>query len=219
VAAPASAGGPTSALLVVPGAGSTASLYTGDPDYEALARLVGAFDDDGAAGRVDRSGAGHETGAGVTVTWLIHDVQVWRVDRIYLDAAGGPWVSTQAVMGDAGSVWDSPVVWHTASDGPQLTALLDRLGLVSAGGAGSGNVTGSTRDTGGTAPVSPPASERPADTGSSPAAWTWGLAGLVVGAAVALAATRLVRRHDAAGPEAGPAWPLADELSSSAPRG
>ena len=39
--------------------------------------------------RVRASGS-HEEGAGVTLTWLIHDVQVWRVDRVYLGAEGGP---------------------------------------------------------------------------------------------------------------------------------
>ena len=38
---PASAGGPTSALLSVPGEGKTASLYYTDPEYDALANLVG----------------------------------------------------------------------------------------------------------------------------------------------------------------------------------
>ena len=40
-AAPAAAGGPTSALLSIPGAGSTASLYYTDPEYDELANLVG----------------------------------------------------------------------------------------------------------------------------------------------------------------------------------
>ncbi len=41
VAAPAKAGGPTSALLSIPGPGSTASLYYTDPEYDELAGLVG----------------------------------------------------------------------------------------------------------------------------------------------------------------------------------
>ena len=35
VAGPAQAGGPTSVLMVVPGTGQTASLYTGDGDYDS----------------------------------------------------------------------------------------------------------------------------------------------------------------------------------------
>jgi hypothetical protein len=228
VAGPASAGGPTSALLVLPGTGSTASLYTGEADYEALARLVGAFEGDGgASGRVDGSGTSHEKGTGVTVTWLIHDVQVWRVDRIYLGADGGPWISTQAVMGGGGSVWDSPVVWHTAADGPALTALLDRLGLgpsaVTAGTAGAPDAAGAA---GATARDAAPAQEaagdrtaadRPTGAESSSPAWAWGLAGLAAGAALVLASTRLMRRRDRTAPEAVPDWPVPDVLSS-APR-
>ena len=46
------AGGPTSALLSIPGAGSTASLYYTDPEYDALADLVGVST--AAAGRSTR---------------------------------------------------------------------------------------------------------------------------------------------------------------------
>ena len=86
-AAPAAAGGPTSALLSIPGAGSTASLYYTDPEYDELADLVGVSR--ARAGRsTARSRAAHESGPGVTVTWLIHDVEPWRVDRIYLGRRG-----------------------------------------------------------------------------------------------------------------------------------
>jgi len=50
---PAAAGGPTSALLSVPGQGKTASLYYTDPEYDALADLVGVTSATGA-GEVDR---------------------------------------------------------------------------------------------------------------------------------------------------------------------
>ncbi|HEY9378950.1 MAG TPA: hypothetical protein VIQ02_17885, partial [Jiangellaceae bacterium] len=92
---PASAGGPTSALLSVPGEGKTASLYYTDPEYVALADLVG-IDSETETGKVDRSGLGHDNGPGVTVTWLIHDVMPWRVDHIYLQGEGAPWITTQA---------------------------------------------------------------------------------------------------------------------------
>ena len=45
---PAAAGGPTSALLSVPGEGKTASLYYTDPEYDALADLVGVTSAGGA---------------------------------------------------------------------------------------------------------------------------------------------------------------------------
>ena len=62
VAGPANAGGPTSVLLVVPGEGRTASLYTGQADYETLADLVGAFGGTDSAGGA--AGVGdHATGS------------------------------------------------------------------------------------------------------------------------------------------------------------
>ena len=124
---PASAGGPTSALLSVPGEGKTASLYYTDPEYVALADLVG-IDSETGTGKVDQSGLGHDNGPGVTVTWLIHDVTPWRVDHIYLNGEGAPWIATQ-VSGESGMTWDSPVVWHQPASAAELVALLDKLGV------------------------------------------------------------------------------------------
>ena len=92
--APASAGGPTSAILSVPGEGKTASVYYTDAAYTELARLVGAEGME-VPGKIDDTGQSHESGPGVTVTWLIHDVQPWRVDRIYLNG----WVHNLQVSG------------------------------------------------------------------------------------------------------------------------
>ena len=91
---PPAAGGPTSALLSIPGAGSTASLYYTDPEYDELA---GPRRNRRAERHLRRqeSGSGHESGPGITVTWLVHDVEPWRVDRIYLGGKDGPWISTQ----------------------------------------------------------------------------------------------------------------------------
>lgn len=218
LAGPASAGGPTSALLVVPGVGRTASLYTTDPAYASLADLVGAFRDDGAAGRVDRSGASHESGTGVTVTWLIHDVQVWRVDRIYLGAPGGPWISTQVAIGENGAIWDSPVAWHTATRGKELTLLLDGLGLL------DGSAAGDSAPQPTTAAVPQPVSDPPADDRSAGTAGVlWGLGGLAVGLAVALLALRVrLRFGRTAGPPVesalldnpGAGWGSPDELAT-----
>jgi hypothetical protein len=172
---PASAGGPTSALLSVPGAGRTASLYYTDAAYDELSRLVGAG---GATGSVDGSGRDHASGTGVTVTWLIHDVTPWRLDRIYLGADGGPWIATQE-MGESGSIWDSPVVWHRPPSGKELSALLDRLGM----GAGT--------------PAPGAAPEEPAADEDGPAGPWWGLGGLVAGALLALGWTRVASARSA----------------------
>jgi hypothetical protein len=208
LAGSATAGGPTSVLLVVPGEGRTAALYNDNPDYQELADLVGAFgtstgsstppagaDDQGASGTNDASGPG------VTVTWLMHDVNVWRVDRIYLKAEGGPLISTQSTTDD-GDLWSEPALWHSAAArGKPLTELLDRLGV------------GNTGSPAGPVPSAPAAqagtgggaeSDR---SGGTAAGWIWGPAGLLVGIALTLAALRW--RTVAAGtggrtPEPGP---------------
>ncbi|HEX6149794.1 hypothetical protein [Nocardioides sp.] len=180
----AEAGGPTSVLLTVPGDGATASLYYTDPQYEALARVVGMEADDGV-GKVDRSGLDHAKGPGIRVTWLIHDVTPWRVDHIYLEGEGAPWISTQTTNG-GGSIWDAPVVWHRPDSPAGLAALLDDLGLAEASltagpftgvpGADAPPPAGQAQNAAsGTATASGLAG------GSDRAVW-WGLAGLLVGA-------------------------------------
>jgi len=223
VAGTAHAGGPTSALLVVPGAGQTAALYNSDADYNSLATFVGAFE---APGKGDRSGTSHEAGAGVTVTWLIHDVQVWRVDRIYVVDDGKAWISTQVDLDGSNNIWASPVVWHAAKDTRGLTTLLTRLGVNPAGGPGAVSDTGTDASI---AP-SPAVSEKPASaensqatksqtTGSS-AGPLWGIAGLVLGGLIAvLAMRRFPNTRKAAAAEPGQheatevSWSTSDELS------
>jgi hypothetical protein len=192
---PAAAGGPTSALLSVPGEGATASLYYTDPEYDALARMVG-IDSGSGFGTVDRSGADHGTGPGVTVTWLIHDVTPWRVDHVYLSGDGAPWIATQ-LLGVTGTGGDGSVVWHQPQAGAELAALLDRLGVGEAA-RGAGEFTGvqgaplpPAPDPG--AAASAPEEAAPAErsgAGGTVAAGWWALAGLLVGV---LATTLLMR--------------------------
>lgn len=224
---PATAGGPTSALLSVPGQGRTASLYYTDPEYDALSRRLGITDGSGT-GEADRSGVGHASGPGVTVTWLIHDVDPWRVDRIYPDGKGAVWVATQ-VAGESGSIWNSPVAWHRPDAGRAILRLLDRLGV--------GEAARATDDFTGVAgePVPPPAGTEPvADESAAPTEpssadrLSWALAGLVGGVLATLAGVRLRRRGttpSTADPGDQPAPATADtgivvaeEMSWPAPR-
>jgi len=222
VAGPASAGGPTSVLLVVPGTGQTASLYTGAADYEALAALVGAFETPGVAGTVDPPWTSHDVGTGVTLTWLIHDVQVWRVDRVYLGADGGPWISTQSVTGESGTIWDSPPVWHAAARGKELAALLDRLG-VSPDPRGNGNAPGSGETSIGgdgvtdIAPVATAAAvlkkatiQRPDAGTPGTAGLVWGIAGVALGVALTVAGMRRFANSRAATGQPATAEPAKD---------
>ena len=194
---PAAAGGPTSALLSVPGEGTTASLYYTDPEYDALARLVGVTSASGM-GQVDRSGRDHATGPGVTVTWLIHDVSPWRVDHIYPQADGAPWIATQ-VMGENGTIWDSPAVWHQPASGAELVALLDKLGVADAARTADGftGVAGAPvpppAEQSAEPPAEPPANQATSAEPSGIAGLWWALGGLVAGVLATLLGTRLRR--------------------------
>jgi hypothetical protein len=183
---PASAGGPTSALLSVPGEGRTASLYYTDAAYHELTRLVGISD---GPGPVDDSGQGHASGTEVTVTWLLHDVMPWRIDRIYLGADGGPWIATQE-LGQSGSLQKSPVLWHRSTSGKELATLLDSFGL----GPGTPAPRALPEQPAAVEPVTEPqpepstAAPTTAEDGSN-GAW-WGLGGLAAGLLLALGWTR-----------------------------
>jgi hypothetical protein len=245
LAGPASAGGPTSVLLADPTTRVAASLYYTDAEYETLAGLVGVNNPAAERRTLDEAGANHETGSLVTLTWLVHDVAVWRVDRVYVGGKGGPWIATQAVMNGSGNVYDSPVSWHKATDGPGLVALLEGLGF-GRGSNASGSDAGAavSAGNGSVQPVQPVTPTQPSYQASQPtsstatwAGWVWGLAGLALGAALAAAASVLVPRArrpttdpataeltddkmaagqaEQTGPDEGSAWTAADELSWS----
>ena len=185
----------------MPGAGTTSSLYYTDPEYDELAGLVGVDQPSGTFEGTESGG--HEYGAGVTITWLIHDVSPWRVDRVYLGGKGGPWIATQ--VGGREAIWDSPVLWHHPEDGARLAALLDDLGLGTTASQDPGfdGVAG--------APVDQ--SENTATAATPPAARTesdgqrwwgrgaWALGGLMGGALLTLGWTR--RRTAPAGAPLG----------------
>ena len=215
-AGPASAGGPTSVLLVEPDTRAATSFYYTDPDNDALANLVGAGNPSGLVGEVDRSGASHEFGSGITLTWLIHDVAVWRVDRIFVNAKGGPWISTQLVMNESGNVYDSPVVWHAAADGPALMALLERVGFLSNAKSSTGGTPADDTEVFGTspgAPVDEPAAQPAAVSTSGTGGWMWGLAGLTLGVALAVAALRVLPAIHSLRTSRAPAQPDQDDAS------
>jgi hypothetical protein len=182
------------------------------------------------------------------VTWLIHDVTVWRVDRIYLGADHGPWIATQTDVSGSGNIWDSPVVWHTASGGPRLASLVDKLGVrpselatgtdVVAGGGPAPTSAASTAPAaapkqGANKPIS---SSMPSRSGP-----VWGFGGLALGVAVTVLAMRrsskswpkIVRQATVEEADVGdldmsavkrgvdgePTWSAAEELTWPARRG
>ena len=205
-AAPAVAGGPTSVLLVAPASGMTASLYFTQPEYERLSSLVQGS----ATGRTDRSGE-YNDGPTVRLTWLIHDVGVWRVDEVFVEDGSEPWIATR-MSPDGGPLPDQPV-WHQPADARRLIQMLGTMRMLDKGAI----------------PLSMPEIQLPASTDSPPAApagpssprvslsgWRWVLPGLLVGAGLAYVAVRLSPSWQRRTPE--PRWDLIDESEPTSTR-
>ncbi|MFI6015426.1 hypothetical protein ACIBAG_42825 [Streptomyces sp. NPDC051243] len=190
-------------LLVSPESTETASLYYSDKEYSALEQLLGA---PGGAGTRDKPPEADLTSARqINVTWLIHDVTPWRLDRVFsTDDGRDVWIHTAANPDRT-----TNGTWHRAGHPTQLRALLKKLGLM---GKASGE---------GGAAIFPPASEvngtdddvkHPADTAAeateaaaeaSPAQptrsgngtdWWWALPGVAAGAVLALVLRPYVAR-------------------------
>ncbi len=214
LAGPAAAGGPTSVLLVNGGSGDAAALYATDPDYAALDKALGDTGEqiDPMLTEADLGGADARR---ITVTWLRHDVHVWRVDSLYPDARGGP-VVARADGADA-----TAETWQRVEHPERLGSLLDGLGVGerpkaqrgwyvppqfgtaapgeldprSAADADAGTAPGTAAADG-----EPGTRERAAAGAGAGENWWWTLPGLAAGALLAVAAPRLRRRATAAGP-------------------
>ena len=191
---PAQAGGPTSVLLSAPDVPKVVATGYDDKQYEKLQQLVAV----GAKTELPTDGD-HDSGRFIRATWLIHDMSVWRLDLIYPDAAGGPWIATTEDRG-SGRMPADPV-WHRATDGVALTKLLQSMGLLdktdgfSAGGPTSLPQVGE--------PVAPSAAEQPLSTPPATlkadqkalSGWRWTIPGFLLGAVITYLALRLVPRR------------------------
>jgi hypothetical protein len=185
----ASAGGPTSVLMASPRNGRVAALYYTDAGYERLVAAVQAY---GAnTGSTTRPGSvTNDFSNEIRLTWLIHDMSIWRIDRVHITAHDGIWIQT-VVQTDEGNLLEQPGKWHRAVDGNALTAVLSKAGLLAQGAAPASN----------SEPLTPPTSTAespatPAPSGSWLAAAT-GIGGLLVGAAGSIVMLRRASRRTA----------------------
>lgn len=135
------AGGPTSVLMVDPESGRTAALHTTDDRYEQLVEAVGAYRSPTGA-TVRPAGVTDCIGCEIRLTWLIHDMQIWRVDRVHLTPGDGIWLETVADE-SGGDVLDRPAVWQRPSDPEALVGLLTALELPTTSGEGADGAAGS----------------------------------------------------------------------------
>ena len=62
----------------------------------------------------------------VKLTWLVHDVTVWRLDRVVLTRNDGIWIETALTLPEDNHTGR----WHRAHDDQALTALLSAAGLL-----------------------------------------------------------------------------------------
>lgn len=188
---PAQAGGPTSVLVTNQSLDRATALVYTDSRYGELERLL--TDTTRVAGRADFSG-----GDWLTVTWLAHDVHVWRTQRVSLNAEGGPLVATTSPDETGGN---DDVVWSRVGDDSALKALLTELGMIGKGKVGTnaaepgaaGLATSNQPPTTAVKTAGEPASSWFALSG-----WRWAVPGLLAGLLLGLAALptrRLVSRR------------------------
>jgi hypothetical protein len=123
----AHAGGPTSVLLTNPNLGRATALHVQNPDYD---RLFAAVGEQVTGPEQPPSGVGSSDE--VRLTWLIHDMQIWRIDRVHLTGGDGIWLETVVDITDSGDVFDRPARWHRPANAQALTVLLTSAGLLGA---------------------------------------------------------------------------------------
>ncbi|MBP2320289.1 hypothetical protein JOF56_000674 [Kibdelosporangium banguiense] len=123
LATPASAGGPTSVLITSPTEQRAAALYMYQSSYSELGSAIGT----GQPMADPQAPMLHGTpgSSAINVTWLIHDVQVWRVDHIFLSATDGPWIETYESY--EGVKFDQRGVVHRPANASKLTELLTEI--------------------------------------------------------------------------------------------
>lgn len=186
------AGGPTSVLITSPANQRTSSAYTGDARYQRLASAVGI--DTGAGIEQPTSGESppgeidSNMGADVRLTWLIHDMAVWRVDRIHL-SDDVIWIHTAQPLGDQTGE-PGPGIWHRATDPAALRAALAETGVL--------RKPATADPPSESAPATTPADQAAVPGGAEPPVGLIGLACAALGLALGVAATLLtlrLRRH------------------------
>lgn len=183
---PAQAGGPTSVVLSAPNIPKVVAVGYHDKAYNELQALVTQAsvptDEDHSNGRVIRA------------TWLIHDMTVWRLDLIYPDAPGGPWIARSEHRTANGQLSEKQV-WHHATNSAALSKLLSSLGLM---GESRGEPVTTAQETVTEQPAATLTADQPAFSG-----WRWSIPGFLLGALLTVAAFRYVPRRRP--------WVLTDE--------
>jgi hypothetical protein len=127
------AGGPTSVLMTNPESGRATALHIADSNYDRLYATVG----EEVMGDLQPPSGLSSGGEEVRLTWLIHDMRIWRIDRVHLTRDDGIWLETVTELTGKGDPLAQPTRWHRAENDQLLTALLANAGLLGADSAPS----------------------------------------------------------------------------------
>lgn len=198
----AAAGGPTSVLVTSPLSGEATAVYFSDEEYEQLQELLGPPGQGTRSEppRVDMAGARQ-----INITWMVHDITPWRVDRVFpVSDKDIVWIHTAADVPNSLNGY-----WHRAGHPDRLRALLKGLGVMGEysgeGYAGifpapwqSETVTPGPVAPGAPAPEATEAITRvqvasPGSGGGS-TGWWWAIPGAAAGAVLALVLRPLAAR-------------------------
>jgi hypothetical protein len=194
-APPASAGGPTSVLVVDYEGSRAGAALTGSAAYADLEKALSPYEPPSG----DRTAPASFMGTSLRLTWLIHDVTPWRIDAVTVDGTD-VWVETTMSVDGSTDLFSAPSVRHRATDAALLLHTLRTLGVLD---GARPIVPGSVA-----ARAAAPAAAAPADraTGTPASAglsWpvTAGVAGLAlaVGVVTGLVAGPRVRRPSPSG--------------------
>lgn len=196
-AVPASAGGPTSVIIVNPASGQAAALHRTNARYEQLGEAVGDY-------AAPTGPTAPPTAVSdcfeclIRLTWLIHDMQVWRIDRLYITPSNGIWIESVADE-TGGDDFERAGRWHRPHDATTLLALLTAEGVVSSAHTDQNSqqpVVVSPRPVANAAKLPPSAATGVSPVGSpvGVVATGAGVLGVAVGIVLGIAATRWVRR-------------------------
>ena len=176
-APPASAGGPTSVLVVNYDGSRAAGALTGSAAYADLEKALDPYTPPSG----ERTAPSSFMGTQIRLTWMIHDVSPWRVDAVTLDGKD-VWVETIVDTGAGVLAPDTPAVRHRPKDSALLLATLRSLGVL-----GDRQPAASSRTEDSTQAVAPPAARSSDSSGTQAGPASTGVPWWASGSAALLA--------------------------------
>jgi hypothetical protein len=176
--------GRPSVLIVTPSAHRATGLYRTEPGYQDLIKAIGGDGQpSGSISEPARVDLGDDKE--VRLTWMVHDVSVWRIDRIYITRSDGIWINTMTDQ-EGGNPLDQPGSWHRPQNDAALLAVLKSSGILTSSVAPG--VDSSSQ-------ASPGASAAAAGGSSPPSTRAGIIAGVAALAGLALGAAGLMLRR------------------------